>query len=152
MLASSAFSGKFADPTTIEPPAAADPEADAFADPEAAAAVVSSGLPELPQADTVSRAARPAASSPALLISDTDFSLLVGPTPVAGLWVVPHPPPDIPIVRAATRSAVGAAGLRPFAARPVSPGDTTKCPMTARIRSPSTASSATRNAPATIIE
>ena len=39
MLASSALSGKFADPTTIEPPAVADPEADAFADPEAAAAV-----------------------------------------------------------------------------------------------------------------
>src|SRR5664279_1655170 len=56
-------------------------------------------------------------------------------------------PPSCSI--ATTRSDVVA---RARTLRPVSPGEMTKCPISARIRSPSIASTATRIAPATIIE
>src|SRR6476646_3781800 len=89
MLASSALSGKFADPTTTFPPALADAEPE----PPAAAEVVFSGLLDDPQADTVSRAARPAASSPALLISDTDSPCWSDrpPWPVFGWCLIRRP-------------------------------------------------------------
>src|SRR5664279_5267909 len=71
MLAISALSGKFAEPITICPPAAAEPEAP---DPDAAAEVaelveLDSGLEELPHADRVSTTARPAATKAPLRVS-----------------------------------------------------------------------------------
>ena len=67
MLAISALSGKFAEPMTIgAPPAAAEPEPDPAAAAEVAAdalELLASGSEEPPQADKVSAAASPAATS-----------------------------------------------------------------------------------------